>query len=408
MSLFSFHFLVFLGVLLLAYERSRSKGYRRGLLTLANVGFLLSLMPHGRSLAALAAFLLIGFAMLCLVRARPSPVWPPVFIAAAVCALIYLKRYDFLQVILPGGLVQHALELVGISYMTFKLIHMLVDQHQGQLPRFTFLSYLNYQIGFFSLVAGPIQRYGEFHAFWENIEGGYGAQHQGMRNWNRILTGMIKLGVLAFAAKYAYQYSRDELVRATLPSEAAISFLVSFYMFPLYVYSNFSGYCDIVIGAAGLLGMKHSENFDRPYLARNLVDFWNRWHITLTRWIRDYVFMAPYKWVAERWSAHATQAGYVLAGVALFLAGVWHGSTSNFAVFGLLHGAGVAATMIYGDVLARVAGRAGVKRYMSNAWIRRASVCVTLHYVCFTFLFFTPGLDATANVLRMLYTKVLA
>jgi len=408
MSFFSFHFLVFLGVLLLVYQRSRSKKYRRALLTLANTGFLLTLVTSGPSLAALAVFLLCGYGMLCLVRARPSRLWPPVFIAAAVASLVYVKRYDFLAVLLPGSWTQHALELVGISYMTFKLIHMLVDQHQGQLPRFSFLSYLNYQIGFFSLVAGPIQRYGEFHEFWAGIDRGYGAEHQGMRHWNRILTGMIKLGVVAFAARYAYQYSRDELVRAADAPSAALSFLLSFYLYPLYVYSNFSGYCDMVIGAAGLLGMKHAENFDRPYLARNLVDFWNRWHITLTRWIRDYVFMAPYKWVAERWTAHATRAGYALAGVALFLAGVWHGSTSNFAVFGLLHGLGVAATMIYGDLLSRRLGRAGVKRYMSHPWIRRASVFATLHYVCFTFLFFTPGLDATARTLRMVVTKVLA
>ena len=78
-----------------------------------------------------------------------------------------------------------------------------------------------------------------------------------------------------------------------------------FYAYPAFVYFNFSGYTDIVIGAGRLFGLGLPENFNRPYLARNTVDFWNRWHITLSTWIRDYVFMASYKWAAARWSVQA-------------------------------------------------------------------------------------------------------
>jgi D-alanyl-lipoteichoic acid acyltransferase DltB (MBOAT superfamily) len=135
------------------------------------------------------------------------------------------------------------------------------------------------------------------------------------------------------------------------------------------------------------------------YLARNMVDFWNRWHITLSVWIRDYVFMASYKWAAARWTAHARRLGYLLAFASLFLAGLWHGSTWNFAVFGLVHGAGVASAQIYGQTLRSTIGAAGVRRYMQNRWIMALAIFATFHYVCFGFIFFAPNLARTGDII---------
>lgn len=406
MSLFSFHFLVFLAVLYLLYQRSRAKRYRWVLLSVANLVFLSLLLPDMASAAGLAVFLLVSFLMLHLMRAYPSRVWPPVFISLVVAALIYLKRYAFLDAILPARFLEHPLELVGLSYMTFKLIHMMVDLHQGQLPPFSLASYVNYQIGFFSLIAGPIQRYRDFNAFWHRMDAGSDS-HQGIEQWNRILSGMIKLGILAFAARYTYNIARDELVRAAAAPKAMLSLLAVFYLYPVYVYLNFAGYCDVVIGSAGLLGMKHQENFNRPYLARNMVDFWNRWHISLSIWIRDYIFTAPYRWAASRWGSRASKVGYLISAAALFLAGLWHGSTWNFALFGLAHAVGVVATQVYGDTLSRLLGRARYKSYMAHPWVRRTAVIATFHYVCFTFLFFSPDLNATARMLETAARKVL-
>jgi len=144
-----------------------------------------------------------------------------------------------------------------------------------------------------------------------------------------------------------------------------------------------------------LLGLRQPENFDRPYLARNVLDFWNRWHITLTHWIRDYVFTTSYKWVATHWSRYASIIGYGLMFTALFLAGMWHGPGRNFIVFGALHGVGVASAQMYGDFLRRRLGRQRFKAYLANRWFRLAGIAVTFNYVCFTFLFFRPGVRDT-------------
>ncbi|MBI3684532.1 MAG: hypothetical protein HY235_29520 [Acidobacteria bacterium] len=405
MNLFSHHFLVFFGILFLAYRQLRSVTGRRVILTIANLVFLLTFLQTIKDWLALAVFLLLSYVMLILIR--DSWKWIcGLFIALILAALVFFRRYEFLGWFVPSAALHHTLALTGISYMTFKAIHLIVDQRQGQLAPFTFLSYLNYQIGFFSLVAGPIQRYNDFFQFWQDPGKTPDTERDGLESWNRMLTGMLKLGLLGTAAFYLHNKARELIVPQAGAAQAVTALLSSFYAYPAFVYFNFSGYCDVVIGGAALLGMKQAENFDRPYLARNMIDFWNRWHISLTQWIRDYVFNASYKWVAERWSRLASKAGYVLLFTALFLAGLWHGSTWNFAIFGLIHGVGVMATQIYGDALRAVFGRAGVKKYMASSWARVAAVAVTLNYVCFSFLFFSPELDRTMDMLKLVYSKV--
>lgn len=406
MNFFSFNWLLFLSLLVIIFYVSKSKTYRRFVLSVANLVFLLTFMANEKSCISLGLFVVISFAILYMGRAWRWGGWISLGIGFALISLIYVKQYDFLCLFLPGELLNHPFEFIGISYMTFKFIHMVVDLHQRQLATFNFLSYANYQLGFFSLVAGPIQRYNNFHEFWDKIGAGFPTQREGLRALSRIISGMIKIGIIAEIAIYLYERATGIFFQ---PGPNAIQaellrFTVMFYAYPIYIYFNFSGYCDIVIGAANILGMKHQENFNRPYLARNLIDFWNRWHISLTKWIRDYVFMTSYKWVAERWITHANKIGYFLLFLALFLAGIWHGSTWNFFVFGLIHGIGIAATQIYGDILKFILGRSGYKRYVMNPWIRMLSICATFHYICFCFLFFRSDLHWTIDML----TKVIS
>lgn len=408
MTLFSFKFIVFVCVLVLAYHGSQGPVYRRVVFTLANTGFLLlvTVFDDPRNLIALLVFVCGGYVLLHTLQRKPSGAWPVALIVSAIVILAVVKRYDFLGLILPPAVFNHPFALVGISYITFKFIHVTVDLHQGQLAPLKFWTYVNYQLGFVSLFAGPIQRYNDFAEFWEGIGTEPASNVGGLQSWSRMLTGMLKLGVLAAVAWYLYQLGRTKLALAPGPALAAGSFLLLFYAYPAYVYLNFSGYCDVVIGCAGVLGLRHQENFDRPWKARNLLDFWNRWHISLTLWIRDYVFSPAYKAVAERFPARAGVLGYGLLFVALFLAGVWHGPTWNFVVFGVIHGVGVATVRWYGDRLRAILGRQGWKSYLAHAGARRIATAVTITYVSFSFLFFQPGVQATLQMLRDAWGKV--
>ena len=140
-----------------------------------------------------------------------------------------------------------------------------------------------------------------------------------------------------------------------------VEFLVVFYFYPLYLYFNFSGYCDIVIAASRFFGMKLPENFNRPYLARNVIEFWTRWHITLGTWIRDYLFMPMYKPVVERWPRRAPSLAWIFYFLAFVVAGVWHGTTLNFLVYGPGRAWGLGDEDVR-ELAARRIGRKGLTR----------------------------------------------
>jgi D-alanyl-lipoteichoic acid acyltransferase DltB (MBOAT superfamily) len=212
--------------------------------------------------------------------------------------------------------------------------------------------------------------------------------------WCRILVGVLKIGILGGWAQSIYLEAADPQIPRDLTR-----FTIQFYMFPLYLYLNFSGYTDVMIGAGGLLGFKVPENFNHPYLARNVLDFWDRWHISVTHWIRDYVFMTSYKAAATSFPRAARYSGYALLFVALFLAGVWHGTTQNFVMFGFLNGVGAAATRMYGDGLRGLLGRKGFHAYLQNRLIRWIAVLITLHFLCLSLLFFSTFYDQAMLVL---------
>jgi alginate O-acetyltransferase complex protein AlgI len=117
-------------------------------------------------------------------------------IAGLLVAFLYVKSYDFLGLLASDRLLEHPIALIGISYMLFKLIHMLVDGWQRELAPVSFLTYANYQLGFFTLLAGPIQRYNDFARFWESLGNPPPEKREALLAWSRILTGMIKMAFM--------------------------------------------------------------------------------------------------------------------------------------------------------------------------------------------------------------------
>lgn len=182
--------------------------------------------------------------------------------------------------------------------------------------------------------------------------------------------------------------------------------LAFFYSYPAYVYINFAGYCSVVIAAASLLGLRLPENFDRPYLARNMIEFWNRWHITLSHWLRDYLFTPGYKALAQRWPTRAASMVPLCYFMVFLVAGVWHGSSANFVVFGMLHGTGVSVAKMWENHLIRRLGRKGLKQYLQSRKIRVVATLINFHFVCSTFLFFPEGLRKCLDRMRHVFEGV--
>ncbi len=355
---------------------------RRFFLILCSTLFLYQFLPDLPSALTLFAFVGSGYLAGRILAVRPSRSLLVSYLTVLVGAFVYLKRYAFLQ-LLPGNTwLEHTLDIVGLSFIFFRQIHYVVDAKQGEVRDFSLWAYLCYQLNPFTLLAGPIQRYQQFQKDWQGLLPSHADAAELQVAFLRILVGVAKVSFLGEAC----------LRLAQSPSGifGAAGDVASFYLYPAYVYFNFSGYCDIVIAGASLAGLRAPENFNHPYRARNMIDFWNRWHMSLTYWIRDYIFTPTYMGIARRWPARAPGLAFLCYFLALFLAGVWHGATWNFVVFGVLNGLGVSAAKLWENFLVARYGRSGLRRYLASVPVRRVAQVMNFHFVCLTIVFLRP------------------
>ena len=171
----------------------------------------------------------------------------------------------------------------------------------------------------------------------------------------------------------------------------------------LYLYCNFSGFCDMAIGAAALIGIPVLENFDRPLSARNMKEFWNRWHITLSQWMRDIVFAPLSKFLVRVMGpANVNHAIALTVFVVFLLIGIWHGTGWNFVMFGLAQAIGVVATHYYTIGLKKWLGRDGFKAYNENRWIHAVAVMSTFCYYAATLIFFANSIEQIREIFQAL------
>jgi alginate O-acetyltransferase complex protein AlgI len=161
-------------------------------------------------------------------------------------------------------------------------------------------------------------------------------------------------------------------------------------VYPFFLYANFSGYIDIVIALARLMRVRLPENFDRPFSASSFLDFWNRWHITLSTWLKTYVYNPLLVTLMRRVSSLTLQPllGVFCFFVTFFLVGVWHGRTSEFILFGVLQGAGVAINKLWQLGLTRLLGRKGYKAVATNSFYVALGRGLTFSWFAFTLFWF--------------------
>jgi alginate O-acetyltransferase complex protein AlgI len=383
---------------------------RRFALCVCNGIFLCWVLPNGASWLAMGTFVLSGYVMARLLRAKPSARILGVYLALLVAAFMVLKKYVMLEPLLPAAVWTYPIVVTGLSYVLFRQIHFLVDVLQQQIEHFTFWSYLNYQANLFGFLSGPIQRYQEFEATWKNWTPLLNTQAEVLLAFFRLFVGICKVGLSAWIFDL-FDRERIYFTRAVAPIHfgpvhVLAKFLILFYSYPIYLYLNFSGYCDVVIAAAILIGIRMPENFDRPYLSRNIIDFWTRFHRTLGFWIRDYLFTPLYKAAATRWNERAAALVYPCYFVAFLLAGIWHGSTTNFVVFGVLHGCGASGAKLWESAVVRRTGRKGLKQYLASRPVRIIAIVLTLNFVCLTMLFFPHDLGTTRTILSTFFRRL--
>jgi alginate O-acetyltransferase complex protein AlgI len=287
----------------------------------------------------------------------------------------------------PGYSLENLILPLGLSFITFRSLSYVVDVYRGNLkPTRRYFDYLAFVSFFPTVIAGPIVRAGVLLPQFRTRPAL--TNEQGAQAICLIMTGLIKKIAIA-------DFLGNNLVDRVFDQPqlySSLETLAAIYGYALQIYCDFSGYSDIAIGSALLLGFVLPVNFDSPYSARDLRDFWRRWHISLSTWLFDYVFVSLGGLRKRRFNLYRNLVLTFLVG------GLWHGAAWTFVGWGLLHGLGLSAN--HGWVQLRK--RLGLKA-TTRAWTRALSVLVTFHFVCLTWVIFrAPSLPDAWQVLKRL------
>ena len=332
---------------------------------MANLLFLASFSRDPAALAPLSGFLLFGY---CSFRATRGGGRAGLFVALVVLTLLafcWLKRYSFIPSIsyLPFPYL-----LVGLSYVFFRVLHVIIDGHQEVIDEpVGWLSYLNYTLNFTSVVSGPAGRAAE-----------------------RIVVGYFKISIVSTLLLVLQHQAIDGLAATGTLGARVLAGTLMVTIYPVYLYFNFSGYVDVVIGVARFFRIVLPENFDRPFASVNFLIYWSRWHMTLSNWLKTYVYNPLMMVGIERVTAPAL-APYVAVFaffVTFFLVGLWHGQTSEFIFYGITQGGGVALNKLYQIVMAKRLGRVGYRALCANPVYAAAARELTFAWVAVTLLWF--------------------
>lgn len=290
------------------------------------------------------------------------------------------RDLPFMEIILP----------IGISFFTFQGISYVVDVYRGHVAaERSLLDVMLFKSFFPQLVAGPIVRAADFipqlHAparlTREHVAVGIVL----------VLTGLAKKMVIA-------NYLATDLVDPVFFDPTAVGpldLLVAVYGYAVQIYCDFSGYSDIAIGIAALLGYRFRENFDQPYRASSLQEFWRRWHISLSSWLRDYLY------IPLGGNRHGEAKTYRNLFLTMFLGGVWHGAAWNFVIWGSFHGVMLGVERWVRQKLDELvppqADHPGLMTRLGNGVQHLLGVVWTFHLVCFAWIFFRADGFSTAR-----------
>jgi alginate O-acetyltransferase complex protein AlgI len=274
---------------------------------------------------------------------------------------------------------------LGLSFITFRSLSYVIDVYRGNIrPTRRYFDYLAFVAFFPTVIAGPVVRAADLlPQFRTRPEL---TSEQGTRAIFLIMLGLFKKIAIA-------DFLGNNLVDRVFDQPqlySSLETLAAIYGYALQIYCDFSGYSDIAIGSALLLGFKLPLNFDAPYRARDLRDFWRRWHITLSTWLFDYVFVSIGGLRKRRFNLYRNLVLTFLVG------GLWHGAAWTFVIWGGLHGLGLSLNHWWAarKRSSKSAGRSSL--HLPHWWSKAIGVFVTFHFVCLTWVVFRAESLASA------------
>lgn len=275
---------------------------------------------------------------------------------------------------------------LGMSYYTFRCVHYALERFKRALPPHTFAEFLAYLFFLPTIVAGPIHRFPEFHRDLRRTRLSGELVSEGCE---RVLYGYAKVLVVS---GWLIQHQLQPWIAGLAPAHAWLSAYLYMLSAGYMGYLTFAGYSDVAIGVARLTGFRVIENFNNPFASRNIVEFWRRWHISLTSWVRDYLYATVFS---------LTRKPYLAALAAMLVIGLWHEISTRYVIWGLAHGLAVAACQWYQRRSGGGASRPHGRRAMLGAF---AGWFVTFHFVMLSCVFVMHDFDRAMDIYRALLT----
>ncbi len=289
------------------------------------------------------------------------------------------------------------LQWLGFSFLALRLLHALRDHQSNKIPSYTLSEFVTYGIFFSSYTAGPIDR---SQHFIKNIRHPHIiASENTAQGSRRIIIGVFKKFVIADSLAIFALNAQN-----TPQTTSTIWLWVLLYAYALRIYYDFSGYTDVALGFARLLGINLPENFNRPYLKTSLTDFWNSWHITLAQWFRAYYFNPLTRYMRSNPAKPPVWLIVLIGQVStMLLIGIWHGVTWNFIVWGLWHGIGLFINNRWSSWV-----RPHLSNFDQNGYLIRSlkfgSWFLTFQFVVLSWVWFAlPSIDLSLLVFQRLF-----
>ncbi len=320
---------------------------------------------------------------------------------ASLGVLVFFKYYNFLS-----GSVEDIIRLfgrrpkdlsldlilpVGISFYTFQTLSYVIDVYRGKIAPERHFGYYALFVSFFpQLVAGPIERP-------ENLLPQLKAPHKISRanmteGLGIMLVGFFKKLVVADIAAVYVNAVYNDVANAT-----GLGVLVATVLFAIQIYCDFSGYTDIAIGCARIMDIRLMQNFNRPYISRSIKEFWSRWHISLSTWFRDYLY------IPLGGNRRGKTRRYINVMIVFLVSGLWHGAAWTFVIWGMLHG----LYQVIGGVTQKLRERIYTKMHidMKSSWFGFLQQCFTFVLVCFAWIFFRANsISDLGIIMKKLFT----
>ncbi|MEG1010128.1 D-alanyl-lipoteichoic acid biosynthesis protein DltB [Clostridium sp.] len=267
---------------------------------------------------------------------------------------------------------------IGLSYLNFKAIQMIIEIYDGVIKEVKFSTFVYFILFFPTLSSGPIDRYRRFEEDLNTII----PKDEYVNDY--LYIGIRKI-IIGLGYKFVIAYVINTMWMSKIPAD--ITLLNSWnymYAYSLYLFFDFAGYSSFAVGTSYILGIKTPDNFNKPFLSKDMKEFWARWHISLSRWFGDYLYSRiVLSSMRKKRFKTRFQASHFAQMITMLIMGIWHGLEVFYIIYGLYQG----GVLVLTDIVQRKSKY--YKKHKKEKWFQRVQIILNFHVACFGLLIFS-------------------